>query len=593
MKFTKIRSYSSKLPIAHEFLTYMLFFVLPMPDKYLPLFIILWLVSWLLWRISGGEGSPVTGHKRVGFALFLGWFLLTVISIPFTSEPSLGLRLLEPRLVLVLMPLFLMLRQKRMDKGKIALYYILGSVAALAIYYTSFAYHYFVYDSITLRFQLRWIHLLHHFLDMKHPAYLSLNLALSFYLYVSSKKRTVNNLSLVIIYLLFGASIVVMQSRAGLLTFVLMSIFLLWEKQSFWKPQKSYLYITVLLLLCIGIVVLNPKFSSLGNTVEGEETIPTREILWQSSLSLIKEKPIFGYGLRGAKDLLVEDSFSRGLNQAKVRKYNAHNQFLQLVLDNGIFGLFLFLAGILLLVKSSSNKAESLKLFLLLFVAFMTESMLERIAGAALMSAMLCFITVNNSESKKCINATRISLVVWITVFAFMISVSILLYSMFYKIDGIKPDSYAVGNYDIVPYEELPGDVPEALDGIGAVSYDSSMKGWDGAFGIYYHVPIAYKYVGSQDTVDFSVYCFVSDDFDGTWARLSVDGNNDGKTAAYYDQNRKGTWQYLSLQSVCSKGGVGLNLMISSYDSESFDSLSGRVLFANPVYTVSELNYTY
>ena len=43
-----------------------------------------------------------------------------------------------------------------------------------------------------------------------------------------------------------------------------------------------------------------------------------------------------------------------------------------------------------------------------------------------------------------------------------------------------------------------------------------------------------------------SVYCFVSKDFTGNWARLSTEGDVSGRIVNNYDFNKKGEWQKLS-----------------------------------------------
>jgi len=56
-----------------------------------------------------------------------------------------------------------------------------------------------------------------------------------------------------------------------------------------------------------------------------------------------------------------------------------------------------------------------------------------------------------------------------------------------------------------------------------------------------------------------SVYCYVSEDFDGSYACISVDGKVLGKTTRFYDLNRKGVWQKLI---ICFKNNGNISRLI-------------------------------
>jgi len=81
-----------------------------------------------------------------------------------------------------------------------------------------------------------------------------------------------------------------------------------------------------------------------------------------------------------------------------------------------------------------------------------------------------------------------------------------------------------------------------------------------------------------------SVFCFVSKDFDGTWARISAEGDALGKTIQEYDLRKKGTWQKLQIDFESKQSLPPVYLYWSKYGVKDFSSLKGYVIFAYPEY---------
>ncbi len=93
---------------------------------------------------------------------------------------------------------------------------------------------------------------------------------------------------------------------------------------------------------------------------------------------------------------------------------------------------------------------------------------------------------------------------------------------------------------------------------------------------------IASKNVSEGDSVKASVFCYVSEDFDGEWACLSSEGSTHGELAKFYDLERKGSWQKLNLEVSCSEGNAAFFLYFAKYNANDFSSLKGYVIFAYP-----------
>ncbi len=93
------------------------------------------------------------------------------------------------------------------------------------------------------------------------------------------------------------------------------------------------------------------------------------------------------------------------------------------------------------------------------------------------------------------------------------------------------------------------------------------------------------------------VYCYVSKDFDGSWARISVEGAATGKTITEYDLRRKGTWQMLKIDFESVTGIPPVYLYWSKNKVTDFSSLKGYIIFAHPEYgtpaTITGFNNTF
>jgi hypothetical protein len=95
----------------------------------------------------------------------------------------------------------------------------------------------------------------------------------------------------------------------------------------------------------------------------------------------------------------------------------------------------------------------------------------------------------------------------------------------------------------------------------------------------------------SVDTINksylASVYCLVSEDFDGTWAGISAEGTTSAQCYQFYDLNKKGTWQKLQIAFKSKSGIPFVYLYWSKYGVKDFSSLKGYVIYAFPQYMIT------
>ncbi len=119
---------------------------------------------------------------------------------------------------------------------------------------------------------------------------------------------------------------------------------------------------------------------------------------------------------------------------------------------------------------------------------------------------------------------------------------------------------------------------------------DSSCEAFKKNGNAYSFTHIASKNVSNGDSIKASVYCYLSEDFNGEWASLSSEGSTHGIIARFYDLEKKGTWQKLNLEVSCSEGNAAVFLYFARYNIDDFLSLKGYVIFAYPQVMVLKKN---
>lgn len=214
-------------------------------------------------------------------------------------------------------------------------------------------------------------------------------LVLSYYL----KKKLQSRLQLMIILLLF-LYLFLLASIAAYLIMSIMSLLLIFKIVD---KGKKY---TMLIVFLMGVVLFlsNPRisqfyhrFKDYNATVNYQETSSekSRLLAWNASMKLIKEAPVFGYGIGDAKDVLMKKYKELGYTPNHQNKYNAHNQFLQTYLQTGILGFGVLVSIFVLLAIRMKRSRNELSVFLILFISLLFESMLVRFNGIVFFSIVL------------------------------------------------------------------------------------------------------------------------------------------------------------------------------------------------------------
>ena len=122
-----------------------------------------------------------------------------------------------------------------------------------------------------------------------------------------------------------------------------------------YKLQVIMVSFALLLLIFISMFLVSNVESLVG--ASGKDlTLNGRTDLWDFIFAKIFERPWFGYGFYGFWDSSIADSLRRQHPWAS----NAHNGFLEMILELGIVGFTVFAAGLIRFVMMALNRIVSI-----------------------------------------------------------------------------------------------------------------------------------------------------------------------------------------------------------------------------------------
>ena len=212
----------------------------------------------------------------------------------------------------------------------------------------------------------------------------------------SNKART-------ILTLIFSGVLFLVSNKAAILVLVLIYVLRIFSAKL--TAGKKGLILLSFIAITILFAMSNPRIrESLRKLVNMEIGIDKdarfdfsmRILSWDSAISLIKERPVTGFGAGNAQlefnRKYAEKQYTYPLKEA----LNAHNQFLQIWIENGLLGLVvltgIFVALLKTAMRSDSNKGFFIVLLLILFFNALFESVFNRFSGVSFISFLVCFI---------------------------------------------------------------------------------------------------------------------------------------------------------------------------------------------------------
>lgn len=136
------------------------------------------------------------------------------------------------------------------------------------------------------------------------------------------------------------------------------------------------------------------------NEVAYDNSVNSRKEIWTAAIDVFQANPIVGTGTGDAETDLVAVYALNGFKLGVVERYNAHNQYLQILVETGLLGFSLFIAFLVGCLRLAIRTKNYLYLaFLLLWmVNIATESMLETQSGVVFFSFFNVLLALRSGE---------------------------------------------------------------------------------------------------------------------------------------------------------------------------------------------------
>ena len=161
-------------------------------------------------------------------------------------------------------------------------------------------------------------------------------------------------LKIIITIMFFSLSLLVVWTATGVMAFFLM-IFLLILNQTklkqFLTLRNGLIFVGVVCYLCVFSKIFSKGVfgAFITDFLHKDISFSGRTILWAQALSRIKKSPLIGYGVNSP----IERSFYFMEQGEKILGFSAHNGYLRILLEGGIFALVAYIIVYIALYKKS------------------------------------------------------------------------------------------------------------------------------------------------------------------------------------------------------------------------------------------------
>ena len=377
----------------------------------------------LMWLIHGAFSKKFNSLKTNGFLfpfiLCTGLYGLYLLGMLYSENFTFGLNDLLLKLPLLTFPFIIFTLNidywSKKHAQRLLQFFVLGNLVALIIS---------VIHSWVLFREDSWFHHFHYVEAswFHHPSYASMYYCFSFviiiYLFLHSRlllwEKIIGGFAVV----LFSAEIILLDSRAGILTFAAVLLAFLFYILFFKRKFIPHLLACIVFLTGVFLMtykLLPEEMNRIKFTISRiqEENSNSggqwqekdvRLLVWDASFKVAVSHLPFGVGTGDIKEELSKQYMKEEYIVPYAENYNSHCQYLQIFVTLGIAGIIFFLL-ITFSIFWTGYKTKNI-LFILLGLTtginFLVESMLEKQAGIMFFSfffVLLYFISHYPSKS--------------------------------------------------------------------------------------------------------------------------------------------------------------------------------------------------
>lgn len=396
--------------------------IMPVYHWFLPPFMIIWgTIRLLEIRTKSKELQHIPNQNKLLFLLFLIFFVWQILGMLYSDNPKEGWRNIELRLSLLLFPLVLVSPGELIKHKSVTLirFFAISTFIFLMIcfgyaFFRSLSFQNGIFNFNPHLPVTDWLNYFYglEFAIFQHPSYLSMFALLSAFIALESffDMSVLKNLR----YFWFAAalfllvSLYFLSSRAGMLAALITVPFYLFRKLRMLNKNK-YLAISIVagILILLPVLLTNPRVNKYSKWRSGNELSKMtleddRIVIWQKVSTIMRKNIIFGVGTGDIQDELNEEYRKSGNNNLAEGNFNAHNQYLEVILENGLIGLTLFLSifAVMAYISIKEDNLIYLMFIMIVFFSFLFETMLNRLAGVSFFS-LFSFLLIYSGINKQ------------------------------------------------------------------------------------------------------------------------------------------------------------------------------------------------
>ncbi|WP_289043715.1 O-antigen ligase family protein [uncultured Olleya sp.] len=360
------------------------------------------------------KGKKIKFHKLVLINSIL--FLIYLLALSYSSDILVAAKRFETASSIMIAPVvfsFFYYNQKVVfsEKNKLLFFKVLhwSNIAFMFVIITFYLKIRYVDQQVEYGYFLSHLERRLPFLN-DHPIYISIIFSISVIFstcYILTRKQSVkfNYIYGVSAFLMF--LLILFLSRKGVILALIISLTLIFV---FYKKNNlkiiilaSIAFFFLVTSLLFFIPQTNKRISEMfdkATYVNKNETNSTsnRLQIYKCAIDLIKEKPIFGYGIEDDRKALYQ-CFKERLYYLYEFRFNTHNQYLSIVMKVGLFGLlaFLFFLGYNLKMATITNDWLFVGIIVFFSIIMFFENILERQNGVMLFSFLINYLAFKNS----------------------------------------------------------------------------------------------------------------------------------------------------------------------------------------------------
>jgi O-antigen ligase len=248
-----------------------------------------------------------------------------------------------------------------------------------------------------------------------HPSYIAMYVMLSAFICFESWFDNTLKTNKRLMWLILGFLLLISQyflsSRSGIfISLLLVPVYFIYKFKNIGKFKLAWLVFIIIIIVLMPLILKNQRvdylYGKVFNKQEGyERKNDPRFKIWESALNISRKNLFLGVGIGDVRAELTSEYQRMGEDQMALEKFNAHNQFIEVLLDNGIVGLAIFTAifGMMIYIAIADKNLLYGVFIIMMLIFFMFESVLYRLAGVTFFPLFAFLLFYHNGQSKSMI----------------------------------------------------------------------------------------------------------------------------------------------------------------------------------------------